>query len=81
MSGVASYLRQMSPHTTVVGAEPLGCPSMYDSLRLNEIITVKNMDTFVDGAAVGRPGLWSFVRFWGYLGDIKGVGIGNCAGS
>lgn len=81
MAGVASYLKQMSPSTQVVGAEPLGCPSMYDSLRLNEIISVKNMDTFVDGAAVGRPGIWSYVRNLVILGDLQGARAGDCAGA
>lgn len=33
MAGVGSYLQQMSPTTVVIGAEPLGCPSMHNSLK------------------------------------------------
>jgi len=61
IAGVASYLKQMSPMTKVVGAEPLGCPSMYESLKKGEIIGLTKLDTFVDGAAVGKPGVFTFV--------------------
>ena len=62
MAGIASYLKQMSPLTKVVGAEPLGCPSMYESMKKGEIVPLTKIDTFVDGAAVGRSGMATFVN-------------------
>jgi len=43
LSGTACYLSQMSPHTKIVGFEPLGSPSMFDSLIKNEPITLKEL--------------------------------------
>jgi len=63
MAGIASYMKQMSPTTKIIGAEPLGCPSMYDSMKKGEIIALTKIDTFVDGAAVGKPGQVSFGIF------------------
>jgi threonine dehydratase len=34
-------MKQMSPQTKVIGFEPLGSPSMYDSIKLNEPVILK----------------------------------------
>lgn len=71
MAGIASYMKQMSPSTKIVGAEPLGCPSMMESLKKGEIVALTKIDTFVDGAAVGKPGVVSFVIRLPYLGNSQ----------
>ena len=60
ISGIAAYLKQRTPSVEIVGAEPLGSPSMYESLRQGRVITLDEMDTFVDGAAVKTPGSLTF---------------------
>jgi threonine dehydratase len=59
-SGVASYIKERDPSIVVVGAEPAGSPSMYESLRQDRIVTISEMHTFVDGAAVRTPGRLTF---------------------
>jgi threonine dehydratase len=59
-SGVASYIKERDPSIVVVGAEPAGSPSMYESLRQDRIVTLSEMHTFVDGAAVRTPGRLTF---------------------
>lgn len=56
ISGVGSYFRQVSPATKVIGVEPAGAASMKRSLEAGEILTLKEIDKFVDGAAVQRVG-------------------------
>ena len=60
ISGVSSYLRQKQPHVKIIGVEPLGSPSMYESLRQNKIVTIDDINTFVDGAVVATPGNLTF---------------------
>ena len=60
ISGIAAYLKQRQPSVEIVGAEPLGSPSMYESLRQGRVVTLDEMDTFVDGAAVKTPGSLTF---------------------
>jgi threonine dehydratase len=60
ISGVASYLKQKIPNLTVVGAEPLGSPSMYESLKQNRVVKLDNVDSFIDGAAVKSTGDLAF---------------------
>lgn len=56
ISGVGSYLKQLSPKTKIIGVEPAGAPAMYESLKAGEIVTLESIDSFVDGAAVKRVG-------------------------
>jgi threonine dehydratase len=56
VSGVGVYFKEKSKHTTVVGVEPSGAPSMKKSLEAKKIITLDTLDTFVDGAAVRTVG-------------------------
>lgn len=55
-AGVATYLSEASPTTRVIGVEPAGAASMITALASGEPITLKKIDTFVDGAAVRRAG-------------------------
>ena len=59
-SGVASYIKERDPSIVVIGAEPAGSPSMVDSLRQGHLVTLSEMHTFVDGAAVRTPGRLTF---------------------
>jgi threonine dehydratase len=52
ISGIATYLTEHCPDVTIVGAEPAGAAAMYESLRRGELVTLDEIDTFVDGAAV-----------------------------
>jgi len=60
VSGIASYLKARNPALVVVGAEPAGSPSMFESLRQGRVVTLPEIDTFVDGAAVKTVGQLTF---------------------
>lgn len=55
-SGVSTYVKGVSPSTKVIGVEPAGAASMKQSLEQNELVTLENIDKFVDGAAVKQVG-------------------------
>jgi len=54
--GIGSYFKQISPKTKIIGIEPAGAPAMYESLKQNEVVELKNIEKFVDGAAVQKVG-------------------------
>ena len=56
ISGIGSYFKQMSPNTKIIGVEPTGSPGMKTSLEAGAVVSLAQMDTFVDGAAVSRVG-------------------------
>lgn len=59
-AGVGTLVRQMSPATRIIGVEPAGAPAMHASLARGERVTLEQIDTFVDGAAVRRVGERNF---------------------
>lgn len=60
VSGVSAVFKQLSPHTKIIGVEPLGAPAMKTSLEKGELVTLEEIDKFVDGAAVKRVGDLTF---------------------
>lgn len=60
VAGMALWLREHSPETRIVGVEPAGAASMTAALAAGEPVSLPEVDTFVDGAAVGRVGTLTF---------------------
>ena len=56
ISGVLSYLADMSPATKAVGVEPKGAASLGAARDAGGPVTLEAIDPFVDGAAVKRIG-------------------------
>ncbi len=55
-AGVSSYFFQVSPETKIIGVEPEGAPSMKTSIENGHNTELKEIDKFVDGAAVKKVG-------------------------
>ncbi len=55
-SGVGSVFNILSPETRLIGVEPSGAAAMHQSLNKDKIITLPEIDPFVDGAAVKSVG-------------------------
>lgn len=60
IAGIVLWLKEHLPHTRVVGAEPAGAASMRAALENGGPVALPHVDTFVDGAAVGRVGELSY---------------------
>lgn len=56
VSGMATWLKERHPGVRVVGVEPAGAASMTAALAAGGPVSLPNVDTFVDGAAVGTVG-------------------------
>lgn len=76
-AGLGSYFKQLSPSTKIIGVEPSGADSMKQSLAAGNIITLKEIDKFVDGAAVKRVGSYTFNICKSVLDDIITVPEGK----
>lgn len=55
-AGVSQYIKTMSPSTRMIGVEPLGAASMSEAMSRGQVVTLDEIDKFVDGAAVKRVG-------------------------
>lgn len=56
ISGILTVMKQRSPHTKIIGVEPLGAPSMQKALEKGQAVRLPVIDKFVDGAAVQQVG-------------------------
>lgn len=70
ISGLSTYIKNLSPHTRMIGVEPEGAASMKAALKNNEVTTLDIIDKFVDGAAVQSAGQLTFEICRKYLEDI-----------
>jgi threonine dehydratase len=59
-SGVTRYLRSQAPQTEFRFVEPVGGASLTAALAAQEPVTLKRVNSFVDGAAVARLGERTF---------------------
>lgn len=69
-SGVGSVFKQLSPQTKIIGVQPEGAPSMYNSLKTGQRQVLDKIDSFVDGAAVKAPGVITFELCSELLDDV-----------
>ncbi|MGW7682437.1 threonine ammonia-lyase IlvA [Kribbella sp. NPDC054772] len=56
VAGVATWIAERHPGVRIVGVEPGGAASMAAALAAGEPVTLPQLDSFVDGAAVRRVG-------------------------
>ncbi|OMD05299.1 threonine ammonia-lyase IlvA, partial [Paenibacillus odorifer] len=76
-AGIATYVKTVSPSTKLIGVEPLGAASMTEAIKLGEVVTLKEINKFVDGAAVKRVGGLTYDICSRHLDDIVMVPEGK----
>jgi len=59
-SGISLFIEAKGWSSKLVFVEPQGAPSLYESLRTGERVSLDEMDSFVDGAAVAQLGVSNF---------------------
>lgn len=60
LAGIAAYVKQVRPHTKVIGVEAEDAAGMTASLRKGEVVTLDSVGLFADGAAVKTIGTETF---------------------
>ena len=70
ISGAINVFKQLSKKTKIIGVQPVGAPTMKKSINQNKVITLSEIDNFVDGAAVRKVGDLTFDYCKKYLDDI-----------
>lgn len=70
ISGVAYAMKTLNPNIEVYGVQAAGAPSMYESIRKKEEITLPQVSTVADGIAVKTPGDLTYDICSKYVDDI-----------
>lgn len=73
LAGIAVWMRAEHPDVHLVGVEPAGAPSMAAALRAGRPVALDQVDTFVDGAAVGLVGERTFPLVRDLVDDVIAV--------
>lgn len=60
MSGISLYSKYVSDTCKLYGVESKGCNAMYQSVKMDKVVSLDEYDTFVDGAAVKEVGDLTF---------------------
>jgi threonine dehydratase len=68
-SGVTGYLDGMVGPSSFLFGEPAGAPSLKRSLESGAVVTLDQVDNFVDGAAVGEIGALNFAALSRFSAD------------
>jgi threonine dehydratase len=76
IAGLAVWLRERHPGVRIVGVEPRGAASMTAALAAGRPVALDAVDTFVDGAAVGRVGDVTFPLVRDLVDDMLTVDAG-----
>lgn len=76
-AGLVTVFNELSPETKIIGAEPQSARSMFHAMENGQPITLNEIDSFVDGAAVKRVGTKNFEICKGKLYKILGVPEGK----
>ncbi|MDD6062390.1 MAG: threonine ammonia-lyase [Oscillospiraceae bacterium] len=70
ISGIAYTVKQIRPSIKVYGVQVNGAPSMYNSIKNNQIECLPSVQTIADGIAVKQPGENTFKLISEYVDDI-----------
>ena len=73
ISGVAYAIKNLNPSVKVYGVQAENAPSMAESLRKGETITLDTVQTFADGIAVKHPGDTTFEIVGKYVDQVVTV--------
>jgi threonine dehydratase len=60
ISGVAAYVKALSPATKIIGVQPEDSNAMDQSLKANKRVTLSHVNLFADGVAVKQVGEETF---------------------
>ena len=73
ISGVAYAIKTLNPGIRVYGVQAENAPSMYQSIKQGEAVTLNTVQTFADGIAVKHPGDTTFEMVSKYVDEVVTV--------
>ena len=79
IAGLAYAVKNLRPQCRIIGVQAAGAPSMAESLKAGEILTLSSVDTVADGIKVKTPGDLTFGMCREYVDEVVTVSEGEIA--
>ncbi|AFZ91075.1 threonine ammonia-lyase IlvA [Bacillus velezensis] len=70
LSGLGTYMKNISPDTKIIAVEPKGAASYFESKKAGQVVELEKIDKFVDGAAVKKIGAETFQTLETVVDDV-----------
>ena len=74
ISGMAIYIKEMSPNTKIIGVEPADAACLYEAMKAGERIMLESVGIFADGVAVRQIGENTFPICQKYVDEVITIG-------
>ncbi len=81
ISGIAAYLKALSPEVKVIGVEPVDSDAMYQSLQAGKRVSLDSVGIFADGVAVRQVGKLTFDLCRRHVDEIIRVNTDELCGA
>ena len=81
ISGIAAYLKALTPNIKIIGVEPHDSDAMYQSLQAGRRVCLDSVGIFADGVAVRQIGKLTFEICRKYVDDIIRVSTDELCGA
>lgn len=76
VAGIASWIKNNRPEVKVIAVEPAGAACVKKAIEYGRPVQLENVDTFVDGTAVGKVGQKTFEIIKKYVDEYVTVPSG-----
>ncbi len=70
IAGIGVYVKSLYPRIKIIGVEPEDAPTMHESLKRKERVTLERVGIFADGVAVRRVGEETFRLARQYVDEV-----------
>jgi threonine dehydratase len=70
ISGIATAVKELRPSVRVIGVEPEGAPTLFESLRAGRLVTLTGTNTIADGLKPVRAGDLTFEAVRRYVDEV-----------
>lgn len=70
ISGIAAAVKAKSPQTKIIGVEPAGAPTIFNSLQMGEPRALSSINTIADGLAAPFAGKHTYAHISALVDDV-----------
>ena len=75
LAGIGSYIKNLKPDVKIIGVEPEEAAGLYEALKVNRRVTLKEVGLFVDGVAVKQVGKITFPIIKEWVDEVVTVSV------